>query len=185
MEYFFTPRMTAIYIILLFLAGTISISGASSSLLITHNQSAVSQINNTAWEYTVSVTGGTGPTGIIENIPSGFTYQSSNLPEHQTISGDTKILFSLPDGGDLTFTITGTKNAEGLLTGSCTDLVTGITIPLSSLFLSDGIITTREQERAVTPVSENKHTGSPGFDLVITTIAFAVIAVCIVWRRKS
>ena len=161
----------------------IFISDASSTPTFTHNQSAISKPNISAMDYTIFVTAVSGPTGIIENIPSGLSYQNSSIPEHQVRKTDTQILFSLPDGGDLNFTLTGSKCVEGFLNGSQTNYLTGETVPLTSFILSDGIIRTCEREQFDTPGYEIWQQESPGFGIIMTT--FALLFMMGYMRRRK
>jgi hypothetical protein len=98
----------------------------------------VSSANGTSWDYTITLKDLSGPVGVKEITPDGFSYISSSLPANQIIHTGNIILFALPQGGELRFTLSSGEGKTGTIKGEITDYITGISSPHRSVFLSNG-----------------------------------------------
>lgn len=168
----------------LFVIFLLTIPFAASAVSNAHTQTWTSETNNSSWNYCITIRGESGPCGIISIIPDGFSYQSSNLPGTQVRQINSTVLFSLPDGGNLTFTIIGEKGSTGTISGTHTDFLAGVVTPLSPLYLLDGTIQPRPALQPDNPVANNQKKESPGLGPLITSIALAVVASILSQRRR-
>jgi|GEM_PF-6738338 len=136
-----------------------------------------------SWQYCITIQSLSGPSGIKEIIPPGFSYETSNLPDSQVKQSGELILLALPKGGNLSFNISSDQSAIGTVSGSYTNYLTSDQKPLADIHLAHGSGTLENISR--TSQGESKYavkkSSGPGFS--ICGAAF-LISVLLLTRRR-
>jgi len=116
-------------------------------------------------------------------LPQGFSYLSSSLPAIQVSQSADSLYFAIPDGGELSFRITG---SSGILTGSYTNYLTGEEIVLPLVSLQEGSIRVVEKSTDVhdSATSNRKNPQSAGFFPVSILFSLVCGVMILSWRQS-
>jgi len=163
-----------------------------SILILIHPQSTAesppsldifSAVNGSQWDYQYNIQGFTTPAGVSIQLPTGFSYISSNLPVTQVHLSADSVHFAIPDGNNFSFTLTG---SSGILTGINTNYLTGEENALPPISMNKGttsIVQDSTYTQDLFSDTEESHP-SAGFSTISILISLISGVVILAWRRS-
>lgn len=159
-----------LYLLLILLIGGISPAAAEVTREVADQAPEPGSILNVSLHLP-----GDGFAGIVEEIPEGFEYITSSLPDTAVSRSGNILLFAVVGEDEITYQVRVPDTGDGVFSGRWTDIKTG-----GHEAIPDTLVTVRGSTQAA-----RKSPESPGFASMMTFFALTVVGMVLAIRRRG